>query len=326
MAATDGYSMSDRRANCQVHQDGVALITVLLVIAILTAVMARLVLSDQVWIRQVANASAQMKAAQAARAAQRWITLLLERDKNGVDSNNETWAQALPPIPLGDGTLSGHIEDMQDRFNLNNLVNKHGKTDASAMETFERLLQVLDLNEGIAQAAVDWIDPDDARTGAWGAENSYYNTLNPPYSASNEPFTDPAELKLVRGVNQDAWVRLEPYVTALPMYTNINVNTAKPEVLAAMIRNWGPPRDALGRAVNWINIVNREPVLSLDDFSRRALSGVNPELPVGLSIDSQFFEAHTRLNYGNVEQWIATLYYRKKNGRAIILSQNREFQ
>jgi len=318
--------MSDRRVKYIIHQDGVALITVLLVIAILTALMARLVFSDQVWVRQVANASAQIKAAQAARAAQRWITLLLERDTNGVDSNTDTWAQSLPPIPLGDGTLSGHIEDMQDRFNLNNLVNRHGKTDASAMETFERLLQVLDLNEGIAQAAVDWIDPDDVRTGAWGAENSYYNTLNPAYSASNQPFTDTAELKLVRGVNQDAWIRLEPYVTALPMYTEINVNTAKPEVLAAMIRNWGAPSNALGSAVSWTNIVNREPVLSLDDFSRRALSGLDPDLPEGLSVDSQFFEAHIRLNYGNVEQWIATLYYRRKNGRAVILSQNREFQ
>ena len=45
-----------------------------------------------------------------------------------------------------------------------------------------------------------------------------------------------AELALVRGFDQAARARLRPFVGALPRFTALNVNTASPEVLAAVVR------------------------------------------------------------------------------------------
>ncbi len=51
----------------------------------------------------------------------------------------------------------------------------------------------------IINAILDWRDPDnDTREG--GAENEYYNTLEPPYNAKNGRFDTVEELLLVRGV------------------------------------------------------------------------------------------------------------------------------
>lgn len=307
-------------------QHGVALITVLLILAILTALITRMAFSNRVWIRQVENNAEQIRSSQAMRAAQRWITLMLEKDTTKFDGGTDFWAQPLPPIPLGEGMLYGNIEDLQARFNLNDLVTENGKSNVIAVERFTRLLQVLNLNPGIVQAVVDWIDPDDIQAGAWGAEDSFYYSLDPPYLCANKPFTNVAELRLVRGVDDDAWHKLEPFVTALPQVTPININTISPELLAAVMVNWGPPVNSLGRARSWVWEAQADPASSLDEFTRRIHFGADKELPDSLAVNSQYFMAHIRLDYGNVEQRVSTVYYRMNNGRTIILGQSREFQ
>src|SRR6185295_19168705 len=51
------------------------------------------------------------------------------------------------------------------------------------------------------------------------------------------PLIDVDELVLVRGYTDSARARLRPFVSALPQFTTVNVNTAPPEVLAAMIED-----------------------------------------------------------------------------------------
>jgi general secretion pathway protein K len=59
--------------------------------------------------------------------------------------------------------------------------------------------------------------------------------LERPYLAANRPLTDVAELALVRGFDDNVRARLRPFVTALPRFTPVNVNTASPELLAALV-------------------------------------------------------------------------------------------
>lgn len=307
------------------RQGGVALITVLLIIAILTAVVTRLAFSNQMWIRQVENNTGQTQASLGLRAAQQWVGLLLEKDNNGFDAVTDIWGQQLPPVPLDGGTLHGWMEDMQARFNLNNLVNADGKVNNQALVTFTRLLRILDLNPGIAQAVVDWIDPDSTQTGAWGAEDYYYNQLQPSYNCANQPFASAEELRLVRGVNDEAWRRLQAQVTALPRYTDININTASPEVLAALVREWGPPVSALGHARSWAAAARTRPASTIAEFTQRALTGEQQPQLESAGVKSDFFRAHMRLEYREFEQQMATLFYRAGNGYTYVLGQYQEF-
>ncbi len=305
------------------RQSGVALITILLIVALLTAIVSRIGLSGQLWVRQVENGNALARARQATVAAQLWVSDVLERDTNQYDAADDMWAQTLPPIPAGWGILSGRIEDMQSRFNLNNLIDAEGKLNAQALQQFERLLQILGLDTGIAQSVVDWIDADGSPAGPWGAEDVYYIGLATPYFAANRRFEDVAELRLVRGVDGEVWQKLAPYVCALPESTLININTSSIEVLAATVLEWDVSGQAMTMAKQWSEAIKKQPVVDQAMIAERLLGDREKPVPAGLETISRYFMAHTQLNFDNVEYRMSSLY-RRIDGRAELLRQNRE--
>ena len=306
---------------------GVALVTVLLILAILSAIAGRLSFSNQVWLRQVGNSAALIQSAQATRAVQEWAGIILLKDDNDYDSLQDLWAQPLPPLPVGPGFVRGYMEDMHARMNLNNLLDERGSADREAVRRFKRLLRILDLNPGIADAAVDWIDADGDVSGPWGAEDGYYLGMNPPYVAANRRFKDAAELRLVRGVDRAVWQTVKPFVSALPeRATAVNINTAAPEVLAAVIREWGPPRKASVEAALWAGKTGRTPYKRVKDFyAEAALEYDADEPPSGLDVRSKYFLAHTQVRIGHNLRRMATLY-RRSAERAVVLDHRREFE
>jgi len=107
--------------------------------------------------------------------------------------------------------------------------------DETQLQILERLLASLDLEPALAQAVVDWIDSDSDLSFPYGAEDSDYLVLDPPYLAANRPMRDLSELRLVKGVNQEIYDKLAPLVCVLPSSdTLLNVNTAPALVLAAL--------------------------------------------------------------------------------------------
>lgn len=314
--------MLDCRAGKPTPQRGVALITILLLIAILIALASRIGLSNEVWIRQVGNATDLAQLRQANRAAQYWLAGVLEQDSDKVDGYTDRWALTLPTLSVGRGGSDGWIEDMQSRFNLNNLVDNEGKPVPLAREQFERLLAALELDPGIVAATVDWLDADDQPSGAWGAEDGYYLGLTPPYLAANRRFGEVGELRLVRGLSAETWNRLAPHVTALPHSTPVNINTATAPVLAAMVSSWGAPRNAIGKAESWLQRARLNPVSDVEEFAQATLAA--GDIPAGLGVNTGYFMSHLRFTFGRLEYRTATLYQRHKQ-RAGIIWQGREF-
>jgi len=88
------------------------------------------------------------------------------------------------------------IIDESSKINLNALLLlDKGKGDVGK----QILMGLPNMTEDVANAILDWLDPDDTpRTG--GAENDYYSGLNPPYRCKNGPFDSLEELLLVKGV------------------------------------------------------------------------------------------------------------------------------
>ena len=218
------------------RQRGVAIVLAMGVVALAALGATAIMVTQSTWSRQNELDADHVQAQTLIQVGVDWTRALLSDDRrvSVVDTLGEPWALRLPPIPVENGSLAGQIEDQQGRFNINNLV-KDGKADRVQLAHFQRLLSILGLPPALADALVDWIDADGESLSPNGAEDAFYLAQQPPCLAANRPLIDAAELVLVRGYDDGARARLRPFVTALPVFTAVNVNTAAPEVIAAVV-------------------------------------------------------------------------------------------
>lgn len=219
------------------RQTGVALLTVLLVVFLASVAATGLASVQQLAIRRSTLVLHQQQAQLYALGGEQWAAAILIRDlkENQTDHLNETWATLPPALPVEGGSLAGNIQDLQGRFNINNLLKPDRRTiDDGWLEILRRLLIALELDPGIAEAIADWIDPDMEPRGLYGAEDGEYVGRTPPYLAANRPLVSISELRLIKGMDEESFDRLAPYVCALPNATPINVNTAPAPVLASL--------------------------------------------------------------------------------------------
>lgn len=164
---------------------------------------------------------------------------IMARDALDSDTDHygEPWSRGIRDMSVGPMRIRGTIEDMQGRFNLNNLVTPQGTPDMIAVDQFQRLLRLLGLDETLALKALDWMDADNLPQPGGGAEDEAYTRLFPPYQAPNRPMEDVSELLAVEGVDAETWRLLSPHITALPVVgppVPVNVNTATEEVLLSL--------------------------------------------------------------------------------------------
>lgn len=210
------------------------------VVALAALTATAIMVSQSTWSRQSELAADHVQAQTLIQVGVDWTRAVLSYDhrSNNVDHLGEPWALKLPSIPVENGSLAGQIEDQQGRFNLNNLV-KNGKVNLAQHAHFQRLLSILGLPPTLADTLADWIDADSEPQPQGGAEDGFYLALQPPYLAANRPLVDVAELVLVSGFDDGVRARLHPFVSALPVFTAVNVNTAPPEVIAAVVEDLG---------------------------------------------------------------------------------------
>lgn len=267
------------RSAARTPQCGVAVVLAMGVAALCAIAAAAMLASQSTWSRHAELGSEHAQAQALVRAGVDWARALLGDDQrlSSVDHLGEPWALRVPPVQVDNGLLAGQIDDQQAAFNLNNLV-RNGTPSAPHLAQFQRLLRVLDLPESLAGALADWLDAD--------AEPQ-------PRPAAHHPLIDPGELALAPGFDEGVRARLRPFVTALPRFTAINVNTAAPEVLAAVVRDLD--LDAARELA-----VQRKRV-----YFRNAAEFV-ALLPPGATADasdisatSQFFVASVRVTYGS---------------------------
>ena len=162
--------------------------------------------------------------------------VLVEDSKEStIDSIKEDWATPINlPLDEGTGDIKGRLEDLQGRFNLNNLLNIDGTKNEAAVKQFERLLEILGLDRRWAHTTVDWLDANTNTEPPDGAEDSVYAGQSPPYLTANMAITRTSELMFQVGMTKAIYDKLEPFVSALPTGTGLNVCTAAPEVLDSL--------------------------------------------------------------------------------------------
>ena len=280
------------------RQQGVALVTALLVVSLATVAAVAMAARFQVDMRRTGNLLNGEQAYAYAVSAESWAYVILRRDLKDTkhDSLDEDWSTALPPIPVEGGFVNGRIEDLQGRFNVNNLFSAGGEVNTIQLDYYKRLLEVLDLEPALAPALQDWIDPDINATFPDGAEDDEYLLADLPYRAANRPLVDISELRLVKGYTPEVLAVLEPHVTALPVSTGININTATPLVLLALhadieesdVEQLIEARD---------EEADGEPFTDIKAFlAHDALAGL--ELLVDVDVKSDWFNVQTDVSVG----------------------------
>lgn len=193
-----------------------------------------------------------------------------------------------------------------------------GMTDQQvAAARFVLLLQALDLPTEILPAVLDWLDADNEPRYPNGAEDEFYSLREPAYRAANRRFEEVSELRLVRGVTEEIYETLRPFVTVLDNPTPINVNTAAPEVLMSLAP--GMDRSAAELLVRSRAV---QPFIDLEALLSHPLLVGRPVVATGLATDSQWFELETRVDTDELPHFRRTLL-RRLDGTRIVTTRRR---
>ncbi|HTV80152.1 MAG TPA: type II secretion system minor pseudopilin GspK [Steroidobacteraceae bacterium] len=226
------------------RQRGVALLTAILLVALATILAATIGYENAMTARRGTGTFAFDQSLQVAMAAEAIAAYALRESRKlnpAVTAPGQPWSTPYGPVDLIPGvTLEAWLEDAQGRFNLNNLINADGSTNPAAVQIFENLLTNLGLETRWAPMMADWIDSDSIPNNPDGAEDSVYLSQMPPYRTANMMITSASEILALPGFGRDRYLRLAPFITALPTGTGTNLCSAPMQVLNAL----GPPGTA----------------------------------------------------------------------------------
>ena len=220
---------------------GAALLTVLLLVAVMSVVAAGALERVTLATRLVGNAGAmdQSRAyAQSAETIARIRLADLVAATPGKTTLEGGWLGAPQTMPVPGGTAQVTVFDGGNCFNLNSLVTGSDENSLKIRPVgilqFQGLMQVLGIDPRIAQqvaaSTADWIDTDSVPQPG-GAEDDFYLRQATPYRTANRFMTDASELRAVAGVTPAIYTQLKPWICALPTsdLSPLNVNTLLPE-------------------------------------------------------------------------------------------------
>jgi len=310
----------------------VALITTLMIIALLVAVVVefnRIAIAD---INVSNNFRDEKKILFITISGVNVIKELLNLD--GLYSKSDTlleeWAKSRPYFDsasamLDEARVEGIIVDENGKINVNSLINDKGKFDKTHKLIWERLLsqQGFGLTEEeintIIYCVKDWIDGDDEITGIYGAEDSFYQGTG--YHCKNAPMNNLEEMLCINGVTKDIFYGNKYKKGIRSCFTvyggrAININTAPVPVLMALS-----------------NDMTEEVAMEMDAFRRDDAnkSQLNNKLWYKkvwhvetllseklLSISSNFFTVHIRGTLRDSCKEIMTVIFRSNDGADIV--------
>jgi len=250
----------------RLKQQGMALLMALVMIAIASSLAAYIWFDSQLTLARINNLHHAYQAKHYGQGLLIWAGDILRedyaQDESQHDSFNDSWLQGIQGMVVEDAVISGDLQGLNGRFNVNNLI-INGSQSELHVAYFRRLLALLDLDTGIADKIIDWIDADQLPEPN-GAEDFVYLAKISAYSTASTYLQHTSELTLLDGLSVDDWNKLEPYVVAIPLQaqqpTKMNVNTMSPiliKALSTLITN--------DMAVR-LNNNNQAEYQSMDDF------------------------------------------------------------
>ena len=277
------------------HQRGAALLIAMIILALIATMASAMVWQQWRAVQVEAAERARVQSAWILSGALDWARLILREDarNGGADHLGEPWATPLAEARLStflaadksntdDGPeafLSGSITDAQSRYNLRNLVDA-GLVVPAEQAVLQRLFESITVPSEVAARIATGMNRalNESTTGTGTGADA-----NPPL--------------LPQSVSQLTWLGVDeatirlmaPYVVLLPVRTTVNINTAPPQVLAAVIDKLD-----LGGAERLVEARQRNPFDVLE--KAQPLLGGSIVLDARrVSVGSSFFELRGRL-------------------------------
>jgi general secretion pathway protein K len=282
-------------------QRGAALLAAMLMVALVATLSAAGLWQQWRSVEVETAERARMQASWILTGALDWARLILREDarSGGADHLSEPWAVPLEEARLstflaGDraadlsGTtaeaafLSGEIEDMQSRLNVNVLLDG-GRISPNGLAAFQRLFEVLGLpSTELEQMA------DNLRSATQRAEGDGGGGALAPLAPQT------VDQLTWLGLSQPTLQALRPHVTVLPGRTPVNINTAGLPVMQAAL-----PGISLADAQLLVARRSATPFRTLADAAQ-VIPSREQALGGGLAaVASRFFEIRGRLRLGD---------------------------
>jgi len=250
------------------QQKGVALITVMLIVALCAVIASQMTARLQIQMQRSANITFNQQAywyAMGAEAFTKRVLITAFKEDKDVTHLGQIRAQGQTTYPVDFGEISGEITDLQSCLNLNALRAPLGNTESGngknsgnnnggnkakkvpariALEALLINLQLDDVSqfeaESMADALTDWLDENSGISSAGGAEDNDYASREFPYLAANNYLASVNELRIVEHFTPAIINALKPYVCVIPQSDEhrININTLsneQPELLQALL-------------------------------------------------------------------------------------------
>ena len=312
-------------------QRGVALIIVLMLFAILATITLEIIFRQDRFLTRADNLLQWDKRYQYAMAAevvaQQGLIDDLEDDRNNNamvdDCVEEQWAVQLPPTPYEDAMLSASVQDLQGRFNLNWLITTSGGQFIRNPEAITQLTRLIEQTfppeanpSRLANEMADWLDSNNIVDSVEGAEDPEYRNRRTP----NMPVSHESELRALlsfRVNSQPSESLVWGLFTALPQGTTLNVNTAPPQVLDAVIGSVA----GTGAVKAVIEERKNAPITAISNLMQEpAFNGLNAnqknDLASLLGVSSEYFQVMVNVEVdGQLSRLVSRLHRANGQGK-----------
>lgn len=333
------------RSNTGRRQQGVAIITALLIVTIATTVSVAISTHLQLDVRRTSNLIALDQADLYALFAEDVTQKILQEPEqfDGIMELLAQYGQYKQEYPVEGGFIEGKITDLNSCININALVVSN-KLNTITAARLTQLFSNAGIRNKLTDAIVDWIDAgtDDQTTIPNGAEDGFYMNLEKPYRTANTALHSISELRLVKGFDDllntssddkttvyDRILGLSrnfkdnnpdnAYAPSLCAFTtssnpSINVNTATAEVLQSLSPDMTEP---LVESI--IQQRKETPFNSISDFT--SFSNLNTIIKDFdyLSTDSDYFLLRTKATIGQASNVMYSIIYRDTSGKTDVI-------
>ncbi len=290
---------------------GVALVSVLLVVALASAFASQMISRQALTVAHARQVFDGAQAREYAFGAEAYARQLLFEDSstdNTVDTLLEAWSLPTQPFEIEGGRIELSVADLERRFNLNAV------TAPRNLQRLKRLMVQLELDPNLADSWLDWIDHDETVYG-FGAEDDEYLLAAPAYRAANQAAAGASTMLAVKGFTMDVHARLSPHVALLPVNElKVNVNTAGADVLRSL---------GIALTVEEAEALTDVPREFRDIAqAREQYAGLADSAEV-LTVTSSFFEVRVRVELGEARaELISTLHRDPNTGRVRLLGRD----
>ncbi|MBO9356170.1 general secretion pathway protein GspK [Bordetella petrii] len=278
------------------RQQGMAVVSALIVVAIVAALTSGLFLRQASAIRQIENEQARIQARWLLLGGIDWTRLLLRDNarQEATVRRGQLWSTPVLDTRIeGDDSgqaavFAGGIQDEQGKYNLYNLA-RRGVADAGQAEVLARLLDLLGLPQALAPQLAAQVALTQSRLPDPAPET-------PAGQGGGARAPQPRgidDLAAQLGVDAAGLQAMRRTMTWLPANTLVNVNTAEPEVIAALVPglSLAQARAVLGERDRgrWFN--------DSGDFANRLATGGEPLQVPEVATTSEWFLANGTVAY-----------------------------